>query len=53
MTETSDAALGVEELDDRVVLTLSRPGYRNAIDQQMVTELHQACGLLEAQPKSR
>jgi enoyl-CoA hydratase len=56
MTETdtntnTTAAVRVEELGDRVVLTLSRPEHRNAIDQQMVTELHEACSLLEAQPK--
>lgn len=45
------AALRVEDLDDRVVITLARPEQRNAIDQQMVTELHAACARLEEQPK--
>lgn len=44
-------AVRVEELPDRVVFTLDRPEVRNAIDQQMVTELHAICSLLEAEPK--
>lgn len=61
MTPSSDAgsdpsvdvghALRTEEHDDRMVLTLSRPAQRNAIDQQMVDELHAACARLEADPK--
>ncbi|MDH2412517.1 enoyl-CoA hydratase/isomerase family protein [Nocardioides sp. CER19] len=47
MTDT----LVVEESVDRVVVTLSRPDVRNAIDQQMVTELHQVCAELEADPR--
>jgi enoyl-CoA hydratase len=46
----ADAVL-VEELDDRVLLRLNRPEVRNAIDQQMVDELHRACSGLEADPK--
>jgi enoyl-CoA hydratase len=45
-----DAVL-VEELDDRVLLRLNRPEVRNAIDEQMVQELHAACAGLEADPK--
>lgn len=45
------AALRVQELEDRVVITLSRPQQRNAIDQQMVDELHSVCAGLEAEPK--
>ncbi len=32
-------------------LVLNRPEVRNAIDQQMVDELHEVCGRLEAEPK--
>jgi enoyl-CoA hydratase len=45
------AALQVEDRGDRVVLTLTRSAQRNAIDQQIVHELHQACARLEADPK--
>jgi len=45
------AALHVEETDDRVVVQLDRPEVRNAIDQQMVDELHAVCAQLERMPK--
>ncbi|MFL6106126.1 MAG: enoyl-CoA hydratase/isomerase family protein [Marmoricola sp.] len=45
------AAVLVEKSDDRVVLRLNRPEVRNAIDQQMVDELHQACADLEHDPR--
>lgn len=48
---TATASVRVEETDDRVVLRLDRAGLRNAIDQQMVDELHAACGRLEARPR--
>jgi enoyl-CoA hydratase len=51
VTGGGSAALRVEELGDRVVLRLARPALRNAIDQQIVTELPGACRLLEAQPR--
>jgi enoyl-CoA hydratase len=51
LTDANTATLRVEELEDRIVLTLARPEHRNAIDQQMVTQLHQACSLLDAHPK--
>ncbi|WP_247042265.1 enoyl-CoA hydratase/isomerase family protein [Arthrobacter rhizosphaerae] len=41
----------VEERDDRVVVLLNRPEVRNAIDQQMVDELHVVCAALERRPK--
>ncbi|RYP82383.1 enoyl-CoA hydratase/isomerase family protein [Nocardioides guangzhouensis] len=41
----------VEEAGDRVVLRLNRPGVRNAIDQEMVDALHDACALLEREPR--
>lgn len=43
--------LVVEEYDDRVVLRLSRPEVRNAIDAAMVEALHDACAALEAAPR--
>ena len=45
------AALDVQVLDDRVVVRLDRPEVRNAIDQQMVEELHDVCRDLESAPK--
>lgn len=45
-------ALHVEELDDRVVLTLDRPEVRNAIDEELVDALHAACSHLERQPRT-
>ncbi|WP_455835315.1 enoyl-CoA hydratase/isomerase family protein [Pseudarthrobacter siccitolerans] len=44
-------ALLVEERTDRVVVLLNRPEVRNAIDQQMVDELHVVCAALEQNPK--
>lgn len=44
-------ALLVEHGEDRVVVRLNRPEARNAIDQQMVDELHQVCASLEAEPR--
>ena len=43
--------LAVEELDDRVVVTLQRPGARNAINAAMVRELHEVCAVLEERPR--
>jgi len=43
--------LGVEELADRVVVTLRRPGARNAINAAMVRELHDVCAVLEERPR--
>jgi enoyl-CoA hydratase len=45
------AALLVEESDDRLVVHLNRPEVRNAIDQQMVDELHKVCAKVELKPK--
>jgi enoyl-CoA hydratase len=44
-------ALALEETSDRLVIRLARPEVRNAIDQQMVDELHAVCARLEADPK--
>ncbi|AJT41914.1 enoyl-CoA hydratase/isomerase family protein [Psychromicrobium lacuslunae] len=41
----------IEERDDRLLVRLNRPEVRNAIDQQMVDELHEVCEYLEQQPK--
>jgi enoyl-CoA hydratase len=41
----------VEERPDRVTILLNRPEVRNAIDQQMVDELHKVCEYLEREPK--
>ncbi len=48
---TGFATLLVEERPDRLVVLLNRPQVRNAIDQQMVDELHRVCGYLEQTPK--
>jgi len=45
------ATLLVEEREDRMVVLLNRPEVRNAIDQQMVDELHAVCAHLEQHPK--
>lgn len=41
----------VTRSDDRVVVQLNRPEVRNAINRQMVDELHRVCAELEAQPR--
>jgi enoyl-CoA hydratase len=41
----------VEERPDRLVVLLNRPEVRNAVDQQMVDELHLVCAALERNPK--
>lgn len=43
--------LVVEELTDRVVVTLNREKQRNAIDSEMIGELHELCALVEQDPK--
>ncbi|MCJ0977525.1 enoyl-CoA hydratase/isomerase family protein [Rhodococcus sp. ARC_M12] len=43
--------LVVEELTDRVVVTLYREKQRNAIDSEMIGELHEVCGLVEQDPR--
>lgn len=44
-------ALSIEDRADRTVVRLNRPEVRNAIDQQMVDELHEVCVALEQEPK--
>ncbi|MEV8235227.1 MULTISPECIES: enoyl-CoA hydratase/isomerase family protein [Nocardiaceae] len=41
----------VEESTDRVVVTLSREKQRNAIDSDMISELHKVCALVEQDPR--
>ncbi|AWK76056.1 enoyl-CoA hydratase (plasmid) [Rhodococcus oxybenzonivorans] len=43
--------LVVEELADRVVVTLVREKQRNAIDAEMISELHEVCARVEHDPK--
>ncbi|MGQ4618864.1 enoyl-CoA hydratase-related protein [Nocardia sp. R7R-8] len=43
--------LDVEERDDRMVVTLDRPAQRNAINAEMIAELHEVCDRLERTPK--
>lgn len=45
------APLTVEESADRLVVTLSRPERRNAIDGELVDALHSVCAQLENEPK--
>lgn len=41
----------IDDADDRVVVTLDRPGVRNAIDHAMVDALHEVCADLEHRPR--
>ncbi|MFY2789266.1 enoyl-CoA hydratase/isomerase family protein [Rhodococcus sp. KRD162] len=43
--------LVVEESTDRVTVTLAREKQRNAIDAEMIGELHQVCALVEQDPR--
>ncbi|WP_018349589.1 enoyl-CoA hydratase/isomerase family protein [Longispora albida] len=45
------ASLLIDERPDRLVVTLDRPEKRNAIDADLVAELHAVCAELEAKPK--
>ncbi|GAB7003418.1 enoyl-CoA hydratase/isomerase family protein [Nocardioides sp. AN3] len=51
MSSTPTATISVEESADRVVARLDRPEVRNAIDQAMVSELHDVCTALETDPR--
>lgn len=51
MTPLNSPAVRIDEQADRVVITLDRPEQRNAIDQQMVSELHDVCAALEREPR--
>lgn len=43
--------LKLDDGGDRLSVQLNRPEVRNAIDQQMVDELHEVCGDLERNPR--
>lgn len=45
------SALTVTEQEDRLLVELTRPEVRNAIDDTMVAELHEVCSYLENNPK--
>lgn len=45
------STLLVTERDDRLVVQLNRTAKRNAIDQEMVNELHELCAWLESTPR--
>jgi len=45
------STLLVDEREDRLLVQLNRPQARNAINQEMVNELHAVCARLEAAPK--
>ena len=45
------STIEISERDDRVVAQLNRPEVRNAIDRQLVDELHSLCARLEGDPK--
>lgn len=47
----SYSSLDVEQRADRLVVRLNRAAKRNAIDQDMVDELHRVCADLEAEPR--
>jgi enoyl-CoA hydratase/carnithine racemase len=48
---TEPTTIVVTRTSDRVVVQLNRPEVRNAINQQMVDELHQVCAELEVEPR--
>ncbi|WP_330254228.1 enoyl-CoA hydratase/isomerase family protein [Nocardia sp. NBC_00565] len=45
------SSVAVAELPDRFIVTLDRPAQRNAIDAQMISELHDICATIERNPK--
>lgn len=51
MSEVSSPRLRVEERDGYVLAVLDRPKVRNAIDQALITELHELCARLERHPQ--
>lgn len=50
-TDQPHAALRLEQREDRVHAVLDRPAVRNAIDAEMVEELHELCRSLEHDPR--
>ncbi len=51
MTTALKTALTITESEDRLLVELTRPEVRNAIDETMVAELHEVCEYLEENPK--
>ncbi|MER6984695.1 enoyl-CoA hydratase/isomerase family protein [Streptomyces carpinensis] len=51
MNATAYDTILVDELEDRLVVSLHRPDARNAINARMVEELHEVCERLERAPK--
>ncbi|GAA2950919.1 enoyl-CoA hydratase/isomerase family protein [Glutamicibacter bergerei] len=51
MNASDFSTLKISESSDRLWVRLHRPEVRNAIDQQMVDELHAVCSYLERVPK--
>lgn len=47
----AQSSLKVDERGDRVHAVLNRPEVRNAIDQQLIDEIHALCERLEAEPR--
>ncbi|TDC80002.1 enoyl-CoA hydratase/isomerase family protein [Micromonospora sp. KC606] len=45
------SGLRIEDLPDRLVVTLDRPEKRNAIDADLIGELHAVCAELETRPR--
>ena len=52
MTFPEFRTLRIQQHDDCVVAQLDRPQVRNAIDQVMVDELHELCGIVEKDPQT-
>ena len=52
MTFPEFRTLRIQKHDDCVVAQLDRPQVRNAIDQIMVDELHELCGIVEKDPQT-
>ncbi|MBG6183927.1 enoyl-CoA hydratase [Arthrobacter sp. CAN_A214] len=48
---TGTATLRIDDTRGGLLVQLDRPEARNAIDQQMVDELHEVCGRLEREPR--
>jgi enoyl-CoA hydratase len=51
MTDISAARLRVLDRETHLLAILDRPAARNAIDQALVTELHELCAALERRPR--
>jgi enoyl-CoA hydratase len=47
----NERTIVVERIDDRVLVRLNRPDVRNAINREMVDDLHAICAELEREPR--